>query len=227
MKRIIDFLGRLAANNNRVWFNAHKEEYLACKASFDDFVDRLIEAIRSFDDSVGPMTAKDCTYRIYRDTRFSSDKTPYKTHMGAFICPGGKKSGFAGYYFQVGPSDSGTFTDGCVLATGDYCCDPKVVKILREDIVMDSGAAFGSALEAAKGFRLDPDGSLKRCPAGFPADKPFSEWLKLKNFCLVGNVGTNYVLRPGLVKRLADDFSRTKPFLDLLNRAIDYARTEP
>lgn len=100
MEEIIDFLNKLSANNNREWFNAHKEEYLHCKNLFEKFTIELIEGIRKFDESIGPLTISDCTYRIYRDTRFSLDKTPYKTHFGAFIVPEGKKSGYGATIFM-------------------------------------------------------------------------------------------------------------------------------
>lgn len=225
MKKIIDFLGRLAANNEREWFNAHKSEYLECKAEFDVFVEQLIAEVRKFDDSIGALTPADCTYRIYRDTRFSNDKRPYKLHFGAFICPEGKKSPFGGYYFQVGCDDSG-YDSGCMLAVGDYICDPKVIKILREDIAFDGGAIFTDALAKAKKFELDWDGALKRCPAGFPADKPYSRYFRLKNFCLVRNPGVEFMLKPELAKAVAKELKTGRPFLSLLNRAIAYSLEE-
>lgn len=90
MKDIITFLRELQQNNNREWFMANKPRYTALQIQFNNFVDELIGEISRFDDTVTGLTAKDCTYRIYRDVRFSADKSPYKTHMGAFICPGGK-----------------------------------------------------------------------------------------------------------------------------------------
>ena len=133
MKEIITFLQELQHNNNREWFTANKARYVAAQTRFNSFVDELIGEICRFDDSVLGLTAKDCTYRIYRDVRFSADKSPYKTHMGAFICPGGKKSGYSGYYFHIGTGGDG-YPYGHMLATGDYCHDPKALQIIREDI---------------------------------------------------------------------------------------------
>ena len=98
MRRVYDFLSVLEKNNNREWFNAHKEEYLEVQKIFNDFTLQLIEAVGSWDEDVfnSALQLKDCTYRIYRDTRFSKNKAPYKTHMGAYICRGGKKSPYAG-----------------------------------------------------------------------------------------------------------------------------------
>ena len=84
--RIISFLANVAANNNREWFQAHKDEYLACKEDFENGIDQLIRAISLFDPSVAHLAAKDCVYRFYRDIRFSPDKSPYKRHFGAYIC---------------------------------------------------------------------------------------------------------------------------------------------
>ena len=119
MKDIIQFLAALKQNNDRGWFPKHKAEYIAAQGAFNAFVEKLIAGIVSFDDSVSGVNVKDCIYRIYRDTRFSADKSPYKTHIGAFVCPGGRKSGYSGYYFQVGPEESG-YPEGNMLATCIY-----------------------------------------------------------------------------------------------------------
>ena len=105
MKDILEFLAQLSQNNNREWFNANKEKYLQVREKFEVFARQLIEKISSWDEDVAAsqLGVKDCTYRIYRDTRFSKNKEPYKTHMGIFICKGGKKSPNAGYYLHLEP----------------------------------------------------------------------------------------------------------------------------
>ena len=107
MKETLQFLRDLSKNNNKNWFDANKDRYLAAKATVEALAGELLSGIRSFDDTVGPLSPKDCTYRIYRDLRFSKDKTPYKTHMGLYINRGGKKSGYSGYYFHVGAKSYG------------------------------------------------------------------------------------------------------------------------
>ena len=225
MKELITFLRQLSANNNREWFNAHKEQFLQLQARFHAFTEELIAEIAAFDPSVNGLTAKDCTYRIYRDVRFSDDKRPYKTHMGAFICPGGKKSGFAGYYFQV--STGGDEYPGAhMLATGDYCHSPEALRILREDIAYGEGDFEATLRQAAPGFRLDRDGALKRNPKGFPADAPYSEYLRLKAYCLCLIPDEEFVCVPHLAQRVAALFQTTKPFLDYINRGIAFAGAE-
>lgn len=223
MDEILHFLTRLAANNDREWFNAHKDEYLMAKARFEAFAMKVMDGIRQFDSSIGELDIKQCTYRIYRDTRFSRDKRPYKTHFGFFALPGGKKSGYTGYYFQIGVGDG---YEGCFLAAGDYICEKKIVDMLREDIDIDRGEEFLAALSEAKTFEVDFSQALKRVPAWFPADQPYSPYLRLKNFCLVKCVGEDYFTEPGAVERLVADFSTTKPFVTFVNRAIGYAKSE-
>ena len=97
MKAVVEFLRQLHAHNERAWFEAHRAEWLQLQERVRSFAEGLIEGIASFDPSVEGLTAKDCTYRIYRDVRFSRDKSPYKTWQGLYVAPHGKKAGYAGY----------------------------------------------------------------------------------------------------------------------------------
>ena len=221
MKNVIDFLARLKDNNNREWFNEHKTEYQAAQAAFNEFAGRLISGLGEFDPSVRGISVKDCTYRIYRDTRFSSDKRPYKTHIGAFIAPHGKKSGYAGYYFQIGPEEYG-YPSGNMLAAGHYCFDAKVLRLLREDISTDGGE-FERTLTAAPLFTLDDENMLKRVPAGFEKEAPYSHYLLYRNYCLTYAPGRRFMRQDHLLERTLDAFRTTQPFLAYLNRAIAYA----
>ncbi len=223
MKQIVDFCRRLASNNNREWFNAHKAEYLECKNKFEGFVREVITGIRQFDSGIGELEMSQCTYRIYRDTRFSANKAPYKTHFGAFIAPGGKKSGFSGYYFQVGVPEAG-YDEGCFLATGNYFVEPAVLRILREDIDIDEAGEFEDAIAEAEGFELDKESMLKRMPKGYAVEHPRGELLRLCNFCLVKGVTPEYYSGEDAAQRLCGDFAKTKRFLSLINRAITYSR---
>ena len=97
-RKIMHFLKGIAANNNREWFQENKTEFEAVKANFEEGIDKVIACLSTFDDEVSHLTAKDCTYRFYRDVRFSPDKSPYKRHFGAYICGHGKKALRGGYY---------------------------------------------------------------------------------------------------------------------------------
>lgn len=185
MKEVIDFFRRLHDDNTREWFDAHRAEWTRVKGRFADFTGQLIEGIASFDPEVRGLRPQDCTYRIARDTRFSPDKSPYKTYIGAYIAPKGKKSGFAGYYFHIEP-----------------CCDSLVCCNL-----LSAGAV---CIE----------------PTGFPADSPYAEMLKLKDFYLEQPIAEEFLLAPDLLERTVEQFRRTQPFIAILNRAIRYAHEE-
>ena len=219
MKEVIQFLQELSENNEKAWFEANKPRYRAAKERIDALAVELVDVIRQFDDTIGPLKPADCTWRIYRDTRFSADKRPYKTQMGVYVARGGKKSGFSGYYFQVGARESGH-----MLAAGNYFCDPPVRKILWEDILY-GGGDFRRILDGLDPrMTLDLSDTYVRTPAGFPADGPDAPYFKLKNFCLVWAPDMKFVTAPKLVDRLAAVFQTTKPFLDYINRAIEYSR---
>lgn len=224
LKEIMEFLNQLHANNNRQWFAEHKSEFRHVQQEFNEFVKELISGISTFDPSVTGLTPSDCTYRIYRDVRFSDDKSPYKTHFGAFIAKGGKKSGYMGYYVHI--SMGGEAYPHChMIAAGDYCCDAKVLQVVREDILDGEGDFHDIVTRVADSrFVLDRDNSLKRNPKGFPEGAPWSEYLRLKNYCLVYMPDNNFMLSQNPVERIVELLRTTKPFVDYVNRAIEYVR---
>lgn len=223
MKTVLQFLRDLAQHNDRAWFNEHKERYLAVQQRWNEFCESLIGEIGAFDPDIARLTLRDCTYRIYRDTRFSPDKSPYKTHFGVFLAPGGKKSMHAGYYFHVGTGESNEYPQGHMLAAGNYCYEPKAIQILREDI-SDGWESFQNEVLAVADprFVVDQEGALKRVPKGYAADAPYADWMRLKSYCLVTNVDDDFITQPDLAKRVADLFRTTKPFNDYINRAVDF-----
>jgi len=224
MKKVIEFLTDLYYNNDRNWFEANKPRYKEALAEFNTFSEKLIEGIAGFDPATRGLTLKDCTYRIYRDVRFSHDKRPYKTHMGVYICPGGKKSGNAGYYFHVEPQgDSGKPV--YFMTAGLYMAEGKVLKSVRDEI-FDNGKGFLATIEKAKGFSMMEGNKLKRTPTGYPANSPMDEYLKLKDICLEQFVDEKILLREDLAEWAAQEFKKTCEFNTLLNKAVQFAREE-
>ena len=224
MKEVIDFFRRLHDNNTREWFDANRAEWTRVKGRFADFTGQLIEGIASFDPTVRGLRPQDCTYRIARDTRFSADKSPYKTYIGAYIAPKGKKSGFAGYYFHIEPcADSLVWCN--LLSAGAVCIEPTVLRSIREE-VLDNGAQIEAAIRKARGFRLCSSNKLKRVPTGFPADSPYAEMLKPKKKRNWRKWEPYLLLAPGLLDRTVERFRLTQPFIAILNRAIQYAYEE-
>lgn len=222
MDTILSYLRMLEANNNKPWFDAHKSEYQDARAHFNAIVEKLIEGIMSFDPSVKGVGIKESTYRIHKDMRFSKDGLPYKTHFGAYIARGGKKSGYSGYYFHIGTGSGEEYPCRSFLAAGNYFMEPKVLKIVREDIEMGGGDFDRIIRNLHPVLSLDQDQKLRRAPAGFDAQGPYVEYVKLKNFCLSGLYDDTRLDLEEVLKV----FESAKPFLDYINRAIDYSREE-
>ena len=170
---IFRFLKDVAAHNDREWFAAHRAQYEEARAVFEEMVGRLIPRIAVFDGSVAHLAVKDCTYRFYRDTRFSEDKSPYKRHFGAYVNACGKKSWHSGYYIHLQPG-------GCMLAGGAWCLPPKMLKAVRQSVV-DEIDEFRSIVEAddfKDAFPVIGETRLKTLPKGFPKDFPYPDYIR-------------------------------------------------
>ena len=217
METTLHFLKKLKINNNREWFDSNKTEYLASKEIFEEFVSELIKGINKFDKKVSlDLKPKDCTFRIYKDVRFSKDKTPYKNNMSASINPGGKKSNIPGYYFHLEP-------EACFLAGGVYMPMPDDLKAIRQEIDYNPLPLINILKSASfkKEFNgLDEEDKLKNPPKGFNKDHAHSEILKNRHF-IVSKKSENKVIlkKEGLIKTL-DSFKAMYPFLDYLRKAI-------
>ena len=221
MEKILSFLNQLQHNNNRPWFGDHKQEYREAQEIFNTFVENLIAGIASFDPSVNNLSARDCTYRIYRDVRFSSDKSPYKTHMGAFISPHGKGAGYSGYYFHIEAREA-DYIGGHILSTGIYRPQSIVIKNIREEILLN-GKEFQEAIDIAAKFKLDLSDALKRVPAGFPSDSKYEGYFKLRDYFLMQHIDDAFILSDDLVGNTVREFKKTLTFNNLLNKAVAYA----
>ena len=123
----LKFLKDLKKNNNKPWFDAHRKEYEAAKIDFATFIQAVIDKHSKSDPTIKSTVAKDCMFRINRDVRFSKDKSPYKTNMGAYINRGGKKSVFAGYYFHCEPGQ-------CFVGGGLWMPMPPELNKVRQEI---------------------------------------------------------------------------------------------
>ena len=220
METILNYLSQLEANNNKPWFDAHKSEYQEARAHFNAIVEKLIEGVQAFDPTIKGIGIKESTYRIHKDMRFSKDGLPYKTHFGAFICRGGKKSGYSGYYFHIGTSNGEDYPCKSFLAVGNYYMEAKVLKILREDIELGGGDFDRIIKDLHPSLSLDQDQKLKRAPLGFNAEGPYIEYVKLKNFCLSGLYDDTNLD----IEEILKVFESAKPFLDYINRAIEYSK---
>ena len=218
---IMSFLDDLQKNNNRPWFNSHKNRYLQVKTYFEELVDYLIKEIAKFDNSFIPQGPNDYIFRIYRDTRFSKNKAPYKEQFGAFIANGGRKSGFAGYYFHLEP-------DNTMAAGGIYRPESKVLKSVRTEVLFHSNE-FKRLLndnDFVKRFGGLADIKLKRPPKGFPKNHSEIELAKYKSYIYSQLFTNKQVMSDRFMGDIADSFRAMKNITRFINNAIQLINEE-
>jgi uncharacterized protein (TIGR02453 family) len=214
----LKFLKDLKKNNNKPWFEKNKSVYLDAKEDAELFVAQLIEGLGKIDPDIKSLEAKDCTYRIYRDVRFSSDKTPYKTHMGAFLNKGGKKAPTAGYYIHMQPGQS-------MAGGGLWMPMPAELNKVRQEI--DYNFPEWSKILGDRRFKkhfpegLDRGEILSRPPKGYDAENPAIEFLKLKSFVVTRSLTDELMASRSLLKEVLNTFESMKGFVYFLNRAIE------
>lgn len=215
-EQIIEYLKELRRHNDREWFMANKGRYDALRQAFVEEVQELIDRVALFDPEIAGLEAKNCLFRIYRDIRFSPDKTPYKTHFAAYIAQGGRASEKGGYYIHLEPGR-------CLLSGGVWCPPSPLLKKLRKDIY-DQIEEFVAILEepAFKATYPALDGeTLKRMPAGFPMDSPYGDILKHKDFCVVSYKPDAFFFAEDWIERTVADFKLLYPFNRFLNYTVD------
>ena len=212
----LQYLRQIAVNNNREWFHEHRDLYDEARAAFESMVHDLIVRIAAFDPSVQYLTVADCTYRFYRDTRFSPDKSPYKRHFGAYINARGKKSNHGGYYMHLEP-------EGCLVAGGAYCLPSDVLRAVRQSIC-EQPETFHRIVGSDPFHSLFPvlgETRVKTIPKGFPKDFPYPEYIRCKDYSCCHPVPEDFFTTPDWLERTAGMFEIMKPFLDFVNATID------
>ncbi len=211
-KSTLNFLKQLKQNNNRDWFNEHKHLYEDAKNDYESFIEDLIQSISKFDKSVEGLEPRLCTFRIYKDIRFSKDKSPYKTFMGAAINEGGRKNPIAGYYFHLSPGEY-------FLAGGLYLPAPDKLLAVRNKIVRTKGEfrKIVNGKEFKKYYSGLWEDKLKTAPKGFPKDHPDLEYLKYKSFLVEHKITEKQVLSKDIINYISKAFKVMKPMIDFLN----------
>lgn len=216
-KKVFDFLGLIAEHNDRDWFHANRALYDEAAAAFSEMVAGLIARISEFEPGVASLSPRDCTYRIYRDLRFTADKSPYKTHMAAYINPHGKKSLLGGYYFHIEPGQS-------MAAGGTYYIPPRALRAVRQSIC-DGIEEFRGIVEApafVKRFGHDLGMQrLKTVPQGFPKDYPFIDYLRPKDYSVWESFSDERLLSEGWEDEVVKSFREMKPLIDFVNYTME------
>lgn len=209
----LKFLKNLSQNSNREWFTENKNIYIEAQKNVLLFVENLIEEMSTFDEEILKIDAKKSLFRIYRDVRFSKDKSPYKTNFGAGLGMGkGKK--ITGYYLHIEPGKS-------FLAGGVYQPESSVLKEIRREIAASSKEflAILEQKEFRNNFRgLSVESKLKRVPNDFEKDHPMAEFLKLKNFIVTHPISDEELMNKNTVKNFAKIFKSIKPLNDFLEK---------
>jgi uncharacterized protein (TIGR02453 family) len=212
----IQFINQLKKNNNKPWFDANRKKYEAAKTDFVAFVQQLIDGISRFDKGVAGLQAKNCIFRINRDIRFSKDKSPYKTNMGAYINPGGKKINTPGYYFHLEPGQS-------FAAGGLYVPEAAMLAKARQEI--DYNFKAWEKITSDKMFKkyftkVDGIETLSRPPKGYDANNPAIEYLKMKSYIVSRPFADETLVSKQLLKESLNTFEAMKPFIHFLSEAI-------
>lgn len=216
MQEVLNFLSELRKNNNKEWFDQNRDRYQECRKKVLFLTELIIHEVGRFDPEVGAQNPKDCVFRIFRDVRFSVDKTPYKTNMGSFIVKGGKKSFCAGYYLHIEPGAS--FVGG-----GSYCPPADALKAMRTEI-FDNPEEFKQLIFKESFRKVYPalyDDKLKTAPKGFPKDFPDIDLLKYKSFAFGENLDDSVVTSDAFVGRVVASMKELYPVNRFLNIALD------
>jgi len=213
--KVFDFLSQLKANNNREWFNDNKAWFNEAKTSFEASMQKFIDLVYEIDPNIGELTPKECIFRIYRDTRFAKDKTPYKTNMGGFVARGGRKSSLAGYYLHVEPGAS-------MVAGGIYCPPSDILKAVRREIY-NFNDEFKSIIYDQKFMQIFPqrfEDKLKMAPKGFPKDFEDIELLKYKSFAPLHPATDDELMQDVNLTHLREIIQTLEPHNSFINRGI-------
>lgn len=213
-KSTFDFLSNLKYNNNRDWFIKNRQLYSGAKDNFESFVQNVIDKIIDFEPILKGLEVKSCVYRINRDIRFSNDKSPYKSHFGAFIVKGGKKNGdkYAGYYIHIEPEKS-------IIAGGAYMPPPAWLSAIRDKIAADPSKLIKiiHTKDFIKYFGEIDGEKLKKAPKGYAADHPNIDLLKYKSYLVVNEVKNEMVLSEIYFDYAMNVIKAMKSFNDFLN----------
>ena len=213
----IKFLKNLSLNNNREWFISNKGNYESARDNVLDFTSVLISGISRFDPTVpADLNPKTCVMRIYRDIRFSKDKTPMKNNFGIGISSNGKNFKGPGYYIHIQPEKS-------FIAGGSWFPEAEELKAIRQEIDYN-GSALKEIVENPsfkKVFKgLDLDAALKTTPKGYDQDNEYISFLKLKSFTTTQPINDKVLTQPDSAKVIVDRMENLFPLLGFLRNAI-------
>ena len=215
IRDIIEFLKELSLNNDRTWFKAHKDQYDALRKPWEEDMERLITLVGQWEPDVRSLQVKDSVYRIYRDIRFSHDKSPYKKYFSGVIAAGGRHTRIAGSYVHFEPGN-------IMLGGGIWWPEKEILNQLRS-LIDAEGEEFLQIINnpaIASRYQWDCE-TLKKMPVGYPADHPLGKYLKMKEYIMMMRPSLDYFDCDDWVERVASDLQPLKPLYDFLNYVFD------
>jgi len=215
-KKTFSFLKDLAENNNREWFTENKYRYEEAKVEILAFTEKLLSFMKLYDSTLITTTAAMCQSRIYRDVRFSKNKTPYKTNFGIIIAQNGKKSVGSCYYLHIQPNES-------FAAGGYWMPEAEHLKKIRQEI--DYNASELNSILTKPTFvktfgELSKEDKLKTRPKGFEIDNPQIELLKLKSYTVSHPMKDSLFLEKTAAEKIGIVWKELHPLNNFLQNAI-------
>ena len=216
----IAFLRNLARNNDRAWFTPRKAIYEAeLKEPMLAIIRKVTDAMMDFEPSFVRPPEK-CLFRIYRDTRFSANKLPYKTHVAAWWSHQGlEKTSGAGFYFHVSPKE-------VIVAAGAYMPEKDQLAAIRHWL-LDRHAEFRKLLQkpaVRKTFTEFEGNALTRPPKGFPCEHPGMDLIRCRQWGLAATLPSAEALKPNFAATIIRHFKIAAPVVDALNSPIAAAQ---
>lgn len=216
MKELFAFLRELARNNSREWLSAHNEEYQKVKELRDSIAREFIDEVALIEPQAARLSVRNVTYRFMRDTRFSADKSPYKTHIGIFVCPPyGKKSLLSGYYLHLEPGNS-------IICGGNYCLPSKLLGVLRREIRdnIDEYIGIVESPEFKQYFPTVGMERLKTAPKGFDRNWEYIDYVRPKDFGVEMGLPDSFFYGKNAVRQLRPQLEQIKRLNDFINFGI-------
>lgn len=210
------FLTALSENNDRDWFQSHREDYERAWQNMKDFTQAVIQGLAQTDRYISnDIPVSKCVFRIYRDTRFSKDKTPYKTWLGAGISTFGRKLNGPEYYLHIQPGNS-------FVAGGYWRPEKDHLAAIRQEIDYNGGRLVQILEDPAfkKYCSLDREEILKRPPVGYSEDNPYIDLLKLKSYTASTPLTDQLLSAPGGLDTVLHAFRQMYSFKLFLHEAL-------
>lgn len=210
------FLKELEQNNHKDWFEINRNRYVLAQNELKLFIADWIQQFGKIDTDIAFLEPNKCVFRINRDVRFSADKRPYKTNLGAYLTKGGKNTNFAGYYLHIQPGN-------CFFGAGIYMPQPEQLVKIRQEIDYNfsdfkkilSGTKFKSTFQD-----LRVENQLKRPPKGYDENNEAIHYLKLKSYTVAKPLSDAEIMDKNFIKTITQLSQTVHPLIRFLNEAV-------